>query len=127
MPPNAKNDGTDADGFVALASLRARAKSAATPGDFVKSCPGPALLVLGAADDGGGVAANGAASGSKVLIVTVEGGKGDAAARRYHGRAAFVAKRPGNPFPNMISLGRSTSNDLVLALDTISKLHGYFL
>ena len=45
---------------------------------------------------------------------------------RYHGRVAFLTKRPGNPFPLLISIGRSVSNDLVLAMDSVSKMHGYF-
>src|SRR5438309_475036 len=46
---------------------------------------------------------------------------------RYHNRIAFLAKRAGNPFPNMISLGRALNNDLVIMLSTMSKLHGYFM
>ena len=42
-------------------------------------------------------------------------------------RVAFVRKRPGNPFPNMISIGRARNSDLMLMLPSISKLHGYFL
>ncbi len=67
-----------------------------------------------------------APSASAFLIATLEG-KGASSTQRYHGRATFVAKRPGNPFPNMVSIGRATSNDIVIALETISKLHGYFL
>jgi hypothetical protein len=45
---------------------------------------------------------------------------------RYLDRVAFLAKRPGNPFPHFVSLGRSANNDVVVALDSVSKLHGYF-
>jgi len=117
------------EGFVTLATIRARAKSAPSAEDFARTCPGPVLLVteeLAGASELPGPAPK-SPSGSGFLIVTLEGQKGGAAARRYHGRLVFVAKRPGNPFPNMISIGRATSNDIVFALETISKLHGYFL
>jgi hypothetical protein len=48
-------------------------------------------------------------------------------AQRYHDRVAFLAKRKGNPFPNMVSVGRALNNDLVVVLSTVSKLHGYFM
>lgn len=45
---------------------------------------------------------------------------------RYRGKLAPLRKRPGNPFPNVISIGRALSCDVVLALATVSKLQGYF-
>jgi hypothetical protein len=45
---------------------------------------------------------------------------------RYQGRMALLAKRNGNPFPDMISVGRAMNNDIVLLLPTVSKMHGYF-
>lgn len=50
-----------------------------------------------------------------------------AAAAAYLGLAAPVRKRPNNPFPHMISVGRAGNNDVVVPLGTISKLHAYFL
>ena len=50
-----------------------------------------------------------------------------AAAAAYLSKSALVRKRPDNPFPNMISVGRAGNNDLVIPLGTISKLHAYFL
>ena len=47
-------------------------------------------------------------------------------ALRYLEQVAFLTKRPGNPFPSFISVGRASNNDIVMAVDTISKLHGYF-
>ena len=46
---------------------------------------------------------------------------------RYLGKVAFVAKRPGNPFAHLISVGRSASNDITIAVDSVSKVHGYFV
>lgn len=37
-----------------------------------------------------------------------------------------VSKRPGTPFPHMISVGRSTNNDIVLPFAAVSKLHAFF-
>jgi hypothetical protein len=50
-----------------------------------------------------------------------------ATADRYQDRIAFIAKRDGNPFPNMISVGRALNNDIIVTLSTVSKLHGYFM
>lgn len=50
-----------------------------------------------------------------------------AAAAAYLKKSAQVQKRPNNPFPNMISVGRAGNNDVVIPLGTISKLHAYFL
>lgn len=41
-------------------------------------------------------------------------------------RIYAVAKRPGTPFPHMISVGRSGNNDLVLPFGAVSKLHAFF-
>lgn len=45
---------------------------------------------------------------------------------RYRGKLAPLTKRSGNPFPNVISIGRALSCDVVLSLATVSKLQGYF-
>jgi hypothetical protein len=46
---------------------------------------------------------------------------------RQDERIVFLTKRAGNPFGNMISLGRSLNNDVVLPVETVSKFHGYFI
>lgn len=46
---------------------------------------------------------------------------------RYSSRVALVRKRPGNPFPDMISIGRAMNNDIVISLVSISKVHAYLL
>jgi len=46
---------------------------------------------------------------------------------RYLGKAAFLVKRPGNPFPHFISIGRSPRNDITVGVDSISKVHGVFV
>jgi pSer/pThr/pTyr-binding forkhead associated (FHA) protein len=48
-------------------------------------------------------------------------------ARPYLDRAASLQKPPENPFPHMISVGRSESSDVVIELRSVSELHAYFL
>ena len=57
----------------------------------------------------------------RTLDATPEG-----AARKLDGRVLLLSKRPGNPFPDMVFVGRALNNDLVLLLETLSKVHGYF-
>ena len=38
-----------------------------------------------------------------------------------------VSKRPGNPFPERISVGRANNCDVVLRFPFVSKLHAHFL
>ncbi len=51
----------------------------------------------------------------------------DGAAFDASWRVAPVRKRPGNPFPDRISVGRAQNCDIVLRLSYISKLHAHFL
>lgn len=44
----------------------------------------------------------------------------------YSSVAAPLAKRKGNPFPNMINIGRASNCDIVLLLPSVSKIHSYF-
>ncbi len=63
------------------------------------------------------------ASGVQLLTIAV-GGMG---VLRYLNKIGFLRKRPGNPYAHLISIGRSATNDLVVSLDTVSKVHGYFV
>ena len=61
---------------------------------------------------------------------TIEGGanaEGGGSPKLYLDHVAFLAKRPGNPFPQMISIGRARNSDIVLALGTVSKVQCYFM
>lgn len=42
-------------------------------------------------------------------------------------RLADILKRPGNPFPERIGVGRATNCDVVLRLPFVSKLHAHFI
>jgi hypothetical protein len=45
---------------------------------------------------------------------------------RYLNQIGFLVKRPGNPFPQFVSAGRAANNDIVFAIDSVSKFHAYF-
>ena len=49
-----------------------------------------------------------------------------AAAHLVVDRALFL-QRPGVPFAHLISIGRSTNNDITLAVESVSKVHGYLV
>jgi hypothetical protein len=43
-----------------------------------------------------------------------------------HEQVHFVRKTDDNTFANMITIGRSTNNDIVISHPSVSKLHSYF-
>lgn len=119
--PSLRIPGADAHGFVDGLALRKTAHGMSEQ-TFASSYPTAALEAeivlpqLGDSADGQG------SLGPQLLTVSDRSLEG----LRYHGCVAFLTKRPGNPFPLLISIGRSVSNDLVVAIDSISKMHGYF-
>ncbi len=116
----------DADdhGFVSFDLIKTQA-AAKTREHFVESFPVPALLAIygGADPSTGSDTFDPNDSGVQLLTVSVK----STAILRYLGRVAFVAKRPGNPFAHLISVGRSAKNDITIAVDSVSKVHGYFV
>ena len=114
--------GADEGGFVAFDELRRRAQRM-TREQFARELPVPALLVVHRETES-------AASepldleheGVQLLTVSVK----SASILRYLNRVAFLCKRPGNPYAHLISIGRSASNDIAVAVDSVSKVHGYF-
>ena len=103
-------------------TLRTRARSQELPA-FLASHPAPALLVVevtSGAPTGDPEATVRAGESLKPLLDTHE------SAYRYLNEVGFLVKRPGNPFSTFVAVGRATNNDLVLALETVSKFHGYF-
>lgn len=116
---------TDQQGFVNLTKLASQAANLRLD-QFVLAYPVPGLLVvqregdLGEREDGLGDQED---SGVQLLTVSIK----SAAILRYLNKVGFVCKRPGNPFAHLISIGRSVSNDLVVGIETVSKVHGYFV
>ena len=112
------------DGFVAVTRMQ---KQAAEMGleAFVEAFPKPALRSIDPSDTSTGIRKLLPAKDEGVQLLTqmVDGVEG----LRYLGKLAFVAKRPGNPYPHLISIGRSKTNDITVAVNSVSKVHGYFV
>lgn len=125
----------DVDGFIALDDFVARAFRLSAD-ELARAYPVPALLVTSLPDAAPLIP--GAKLGQEVPIKRLEQSYRTTADEaqplpdpvavqlRYAGRVAFLTKRPGNHFPDMISIGRALNCDLILALTSVSKIHGLF-
>lgn len=116
----------DEHGFVSLEHLADRARVASRD-EFLRAFPRHCLRV-DALDDGTvgpGVdqLLDPQDQGVQLLTVTIR----NAGILRYVGKVAFVTKRPGNLYAHLISVGRSVTNDITLAIESISRVHGYFV
>ena len=116
----------DEHGFVPFEMLEERA-ARGTREQFLEDFPVPALLVVYRSQDPSGGEPDAILDptdrGVQLLTVSIR----SATILRYLGKVAFVAKRPGNPFAHLISVGRSVNNDITLTVDSVSKVHGYFV
>jgi hypothetical protein len=108
----------DTAGLMDWQLLRAEAKRGSAE-LFAEAYPFPALLLLAPETELREVKDD----TNLFQIRTIAGRSGGAAA--FHQRVAFLAKRPGNPFLQMITIGRASNNDVVIELPTISKFHAY--
>ncbi|MEL7059917.1 MAG: FHA domain-containing protein [Acidobacteriota bacterium] len=111
----------DDQGWVKYTELRKAAETLSLE-RFVLAYPRPALIVqlpdeAVASDDAPGE------SGVQLLTMMVSGG----GIIRYLSRVAFVCKRPGKPFAHLIAIGRSSSNDISMTVESLSKVHGYLV
>ena len=113
--------GADSGGFVAFEELQERARGLSQE-DFVQEFRVPALVVVYREPDAEGGTLDPSSQGVQLLTVSIK----SASILRYLNRAAFICKRPGNPFAHLISVGRSASNDIAIGVDSVSKVHGYF-
>lgn len=114
--------GADEQGFASLYAIQRRARGTDVAA-FATTYPLPALVPDSKQLDTDEPDTGDEASGIQLLTTTV-GGLG---VLRYLNKVGFLSKRPGNPYAHLISVGRSATNDLVVALDTVSKVHGYFV
>jgi hypothetical protein len=116
--------GASKEGFLSREVLEAQAR-AQTADTFQKVYAFPALhvvdITMGAPDSKGDRDRTMQAGGQLLTLL-----KGNASAFRYLHETSFLVKRPGNPFPQFISVGRAANNDIVFAVDSVSKFHGYF-
>src|SRR5579872_7464401 len=113
---------------------------------FLAAYPWPVLLIAFPGVPGGGAEATAKAHLGPTGVFTAraptgfsthldeEDAKTSALAQKGRERIrtgeAFVcplAKTGRNSFGNMVTLGRAPNNDIVIAADTVSKLHGYFM
>ena len=114
----------DEHGFLPFDVLKQKAATLSRE-QFLEQFPQPALLSVypGTAPEQGHEQIDPTDSGFQLLTVSIK----SATILRYLGKVAFIAKRPGNPFGHLISVGRSASNDITIAVDSVSKVHGYFV
>ena len=111
----------DEHGFVNYEFIQRQAASLDRD-QFLAAFPRPALMVIyRGLDQAENEGMDPSQSGVQLLTVSVR----SAAVLRYLSRVAFVAKRPGNPFGHLVSIGRSNNNDITIAVDSVSKVHGY--
>ena len=113
----------DENGLVTMAVLKRRA-AAMNRDEFVAAYPVPGLLFTYREEEASGSDPFQEPEDSRVqlLTLTIE----SAAILRYLNRLMFLSKKPGNPYPHIISVGRSPKNDLSIGVETVSKVHGYF-
>ncbi|MEM7354072.1 MAG: FHA domain-containing protein [Acidobacteriota bacterium] len=114
--------GADEHGFVTFPYLKQQAADSSEEA-FLDRFPRPALQVVDDVPSIGSEASVQADSGVQLLTESIQG----AAILRYLTRVTFIAKRPGNPFAHLISVGRSPKNDITIAVNSVSKVHGYFV
>lgn len=108
------------DGFVTFHRLRKWAAEHSLQ-DFEGSYPAHALM-LGLSDELRNSGAGGRSSEAGMLTLN----QSSLDYLKYVAKVGFLTKRPGLPFPRIISLGRTTSNDVVIDVRSVSKLHGHF-
>lgn len=114
--------GVDEGGFVAFDDIKALAREM-DPEEFERRFPVPALLVVYYEPEESEEPLHASSQGGvQLLTMSIK----SAAILRYLNRLAFLCKRPGNPYAHLVSIGRSASNDIAVAVDSVSKVHGYF-
>ncbi|MEM1181781.1 MAG: FHA domain-containing protein [Acidobacteriota bacterium] len=112
------------EGFTPFSAVKTDAK-AMDLGQFIAAYPRPALLAVDRERSNSGLRRmlEPVDRGVQLLTERIEG----VAILRYLGKVAFLAKRPGNPYQHLISIGRSHTNDITVAVESVSKVHGYFV
>lgn len=112
------------DGFTSYSKVKADARDM-DMSRFLEAYPRPALLAVDKSESNSGLRRmlEPVDRGVQLLTERIEG----VAILRYLGKIAFLAKRPGNPYQHLISIGRSHTNDITVAVESVSKVHGYFV
>lgn len=120
--PTWQPPGADDSGFVSLYSL-AKHAGRLEPDQFAQAFPVPGLVVHFEGGTGNRQGTEKSDSGVQLLTVSMP----SSGIFRYLNKVGFLCKRPGNPYAHLISIGRNHTNDIVLAVDSVSKVHGYFV
>lgn len=115
--------GASTEGFLSRAALGAQARAQAAD-VFSKVYAYPALYVVDITV--GAPMANERDPTVRASPQLVTMMRKSVNAFRYLHEIGFLVKRPGNPFPQFVSVGRAANNDLVFAVDSVSKFHAYF-
>ncbi len=113
--------GADEGGFITFEELKERTSHYSLQ-EFSRLFPLPGLLVVYQEEPGQEVL-DPTDRGVQLLTVSIR----SRAILRYLSKVAFLSKRPGNPFGHLISIGRSKNNDITIGVDSVSKVHGYFV
>lgn len=121
-PPTWSCPDADEHGFVSFEYLQRQAIEKGRE-RFLESFPTPALMVVYRGSTPTPQIFDPNQSGVQLLTMAVK----SAAILRYLGRLAFVCKKPGNLYAHLVSIGRSAANDITIAVDSVSKVHGYFV
>lgn len=108
--------GTDVTGFIEEDVLK-KAAQRLTSDDFTETYGHPALVFVAAEP----LDVNDETRGGRFQTAVGKAG----GAKHYHHRVAFIVKRPGNPFLNMITIGRAGNNDIVVDVPSVSKFHAF--
>jgi hypothetical protein len=125
----------DVDGFVSLDDLASRARAYSRPDrDRVYNVPGLFVPPPGEGTDGKPISRSSESGRNARLEASYKRTADDdqklpdpmVIELRYAGRVAFLTKRPGQPFPDIVSVGRALNCDIVLSLASVSKIHGLF-
>ena len=112
----------DKEGFIPFELLKQQTRDMSLE-QFLQEFPVPALLVVYREPEAGHETLDPTNRGVQLLTVSIK----STSILRYLGKIAFVTKRPGNLFGHLISVGRSGNNDITIAVDSVSKVHGYFV
>lgn len=111
----------DTRGFARFAEIRKQALR--MPRElFLEAFPVPALLVV----DAHQVSADGAILDQSEDMQLLTGTIAGVAILHYLDRLAFLCKRPGTRYADLVWVGRSSVNDIAVTVDSVSKVHGYF-
>lgn len=88
----------------------------------------PAALVRhrGGASTAGSMRASYEDSADETLVASIEGDFGSGIGPSNDLEVYALAKKPGAPFADMITVGRTPNNDVVVNDITVSRFHAYF-